>query len=98
MEFAQYIDQTYSLFSALLESGSEDIAALASAAAAAQDAMQHMPVELQAKLTPYLDRQRSALLHLYEMATDNPEIDWKNEWRREFLHMTHEWLLLLPAS
>lgn len=97
MDFTEYVNQTRGLFLPLLASGSEDIAALTSAAATTHDALRNLPIELQAKLTPLLDRTWQGLLSTYQLA-DSRDIDWENEWHREFLSMTQEWLLLLPTS
>jgi hypothetical protein len=95
MDFTQFVSQTRSLFLPLLESGSEDIAALTSAAEATRDALQNLPVELQARLNRMPYERRQTLLDTYEMA-ETLDVEWENEWHREFLKMVQEWLLLLP--
>jgi len=98
MDFTQYVNQTRSLFLPLLESGSEDVAALTSAAEATRDALQNLPRALQAQLNPMPYGEWQTLLHTHEMGEAMPEVVWEQEWHREWLKMVQEWLLLLPAS
>jgi hypothetical protein len=93
MDFAQYVNRVDALYTTLLEEGGQDSAALKIGIETAHKALEKMPDEVVATLSPAQQRHRESLLliapHLAAESTGAEE-------RREWLEAARSFLVRLP--